>query len=231
MTLQTLTNSYRAVQAIWPLQKGKTHIKVHQVSRSETLSIRWPMKYWVKVSLKLFLLTYKLLQGSKICSDCKNNIVVQSTCDNNIFDCWIKTHYGLVASQVSLRNRPREGSVGKIIGSTTTESHQHSTCRARPYFKSDHSSHWYGCGTQSHRYIWALWWLYLGKGQREWCKKNGCWALQNIWRKAVLQHQLTFDSHFWRKEALTVSQHRQHWFCVLFFKRKVFILKSDIELN
>ena len=54
------------------------------------------MKYCTKAHVNLFLLICKLLQGSKIWSDNKNNIVVEIMSGDIILDCQIKTHNGWV---------------------------------------------------------------------------------------------------------------------------------------
>ena len=55
------------------------------------------MKYCTKTGVNLFSLTCKLLQGSKILSDCKNNIVVQSTSGDIVLHYYIKTCDGWLA--------------------------------------------------------------------------------------------------------------------------------------
>ena len=70
-------------------KKGRLCMKV-QVNGSERLYVLWPMKYCTKAGANIHSLTYKLLQGRKIISDCKNNIVKQSTDGKIILDCQIK---------------------------------------------------------------------------------------------------------------------------------------------
>ena len=41
--------------------------------------------------------------------------------------------------EISMRNKPREGSVGKVIGSTAIKGHQYLTYRARPSIGGDHT--------------------------------------------------------------------------------------------
>ena len=78
-------------------KKGKLHVKLHQVNGSKRLHALEPMKFCTKAGVNLYLLTCKLFQGNKIFSDFKSNIVIQSTSDDSIFNCWIKTHDGWVA--------------------------------------------------------------------------------------------------------------------------------------
>ena len=59
---------------------------------------------------KGYFLTCKLLQGSKILSDCKNNIITQSTGGNIILACRLKTHNGWIASVKFLQETGHERS-------------------------------------------------------------------------------------------------------------------------
>ena len=72
-------------------KKGKLHIKVNHVDSGEKLHVLWPMKYCTKAGVNLLSLTCKLLGGSKISSDCKNIIVIQSTSGKIVLDCQVKT--------------------------------------------------------------------------------------------------------------------------------------------
>ena len=72
-------------------------MKVCQVDGSKRLKVLWLMKFYTKAGAIFYLLICKLLQGSKILSNCKNNIVIQSTIRDIVLDCQIKTHNGWVA--------------------------------------------------------------------------------------------------------------------------------------
>ena len=72
-------------------------MKVFQVNKNKKLHVLWTMKYFSKTSANLFLLTCKILQGSKIQKEHKNNIVVHFTSGNIILYCLIKSHNGWVA--------------------------------------------------------------------------------------------------------------------------------------
>ena len=50
-----------------------------------------PVKYSGKADANLYSPTFELLQGNKIKSDYKNNIVVQCSKGNIILDCHVKT--------------------------------------------------------------------------------------------------------------------------------------------
>ena len=78
-------------------KKGKLHINVQQVDRTEWIHILWPVKFCPKAGAILFFLMCKLSQGNKISSDHQSNIVVSSTSGNIILDDWIKTCDGWVA--------------------------------------------------------------------------------------------------------------------------------------
>ena len=65
-------------------KKGNLHVKVHQVNRIEWVHILWPAKFCFKASANLFSLTCKLLQGNRIASDLRNNIVVNTSNGNII---------------------------------------------------------------------------------------------------------------------------------------------------
>ena len=67
------------------------------------MHVLWPMKYCTKACSNLFLLTYKILQGIKISSDHKNNIVVESAIGDIDLDWQIKTHDSWVAKVELLR--------------------------------------------------------------------------------------------------------------------------------
>ena len=67
-------------------------------SQQKQKNVLWSVKYCVKAGAKLFLLTCKLSEGSKISSDHKRNILVQRMNDNIILDCQNKTHDSRVAS-------------------------------------------------------------------------------------------------------------------------------------
>ena len=69
-------------------------MKVHQVDSSEWAHVLWPVKHGDKADANLCSLTYKLLQGSKVKSDHKDNIVVQSSKADIALDDCIKTHDG-----------------------------------------------------------------------------------------------------------------------------------------
>ena len=66
-------------------------------------------KVCAKAGAKLYSLTCKLLQGSKINSDHKNNIVVHSPEDDIILDCHINTQDGCVARVKVLQETGQEG--------------------------------------------------------------------------------------------------------------------------
>ena len=55
---------------------GKLCMKVDQIDGSKKLHILCLMKYCAKAGVNLYSLTCKLSQGSKIVSDCINNIVI-----------------------------------------------------------------------------------------------------------------------------------------------------------
>ena len=55
------------------IEKGKLHIRVHQVYGSKRLHILWPVKYCAKAGVNQYIPTCKLLQENKIISNCKNN--------------------------------------------------------------------------------------------------------------------------------------------------------------
>ena len=57
-------------------KKGKLCLKVWQVDMSEKVHVLWHVTFCVKAIVNLFWLAYKLLQGTTILSDHKNNIVV-----------------------------------------------------------------------------------------------------------------------------------------------------------
>ena len=66
------------------MTESKLHMKVHQVNSNERSHVLWSTKYCTKAGAKCFLLTWKLSQGSKISTDCKNNIIVHSMSGNII---------------------------------------------------------------------------------------------------------------------------------------------------
>ena len=61
-------------------------MKIWQVIGSKKLHILWLVKYCTNAGVSLFLVIYELLQGSKLSSDHKNNIIVQTTSDDIILD-------------------------------------------------------------------------------------------------------------------------------------------------
>ena len=66
-------------------KKGKLCMKACQVDGTEWAHILWSVKHCAKAGASLYSLTYKLLQGNKIESDHKNNIVVQSSKGNIVW--------------------------------------------------------------------------------------------------------------------------------------------------
>ena len=68
------------------MKKGKLHVKVCQVNRTQLVHTLWPMKFCPKAGANMFSLTYKLLQGNMISSDHHKNIVVNTTCGDIILD-------------------------------------------------------------------------------------------------------------------------------------------------
>ena len=69
-------------------------MKVCQVNGSERPHILWPVKYSAKDGANLNFLTCKLLQGNRIKSDHKNNIMTQSFNGEIILDHGMNTHDG-----------------------------------------------------------------------------------------------------------------------------------------
>ena len=78
-------------------KKGKLHVKVCTVNRTEWVHTLVPMKFFPKAGANLFSLMCKLSQRNKISSNHPNNIVVNAMWDNIILDHQIKTHNGWVA--------------------------------------------------------------------------------------------------------------------------------------
>ena len=76
-------------------KEGKLHMKDGQVDDTDWVHILWQVQ-------NLHFLTCKLLQGSKIKCDHKNNIGVQTFDGNIILDPCIKTHDGWVAGVAKL---------------------------------------------------------------------------------------------------------------------------------
>ena len=76
-------------------KEGKLHIKVRQVDGSTILHTLWPVKYCEGAIANLFSLTCKLSQGSKLCSEVKNDIV-DTVSSNFVLDHIIKNRDGLV---------------------------------------------------------------------------------------------------------------------------------------
>ena len=66
-------------------KKGKLCVKVRQVDGIKIIHT-WPVKYGEWAGLNLFPLTCKLLHGSKLCRDMKNNIVLDSANGNIVLD-------------------------------------------------------------------------------------------------------------------------------------------------
>ena len=99
--LYDVTNIDESIQGssrILPtMKKGKPWFKVHQVNGTEQVHILWPVKFFPKAGANLFYLTWEHLKEKRIACDHHNNIVVNSSNDNIILDCQIKTRNGWVA--------------------------------------------------------------------------------------------------------------------------------------
>ena len=89
-------------------KKGKLHVKVHQVGGNKKLHILWLMKYCTKAGANLYFPTCTLLQGSKSLSNCKSNIVTQSTSDDFMVNHQIKTYDGWIARVNFLKETNQE---------------------------------------------------------------------------------------------------------------------------
>ena len=76
-------------------KKGKQYMKVRQVDGSKKMHMLWSVKKCSKC--ESLLTNLQTLQESKISSDHKNNIMVQTTNDNVILDSQVKTHDGWLA--------------------------------------------------------------------------------------------------------------------------------------
>ena len=72
-------------------QKCKLYAKLIQVDGSEILHNIWSVKYCEMASANLFSFNCKHLQGGKLSSNEKNNIVLDTTMENIALDCRIKT--------------------------------------------------------------------------------------------------------------------------------------------
>ena len=59
------------------MDKGNLCIKVYQVDGSKRLHVLWHMKHCIKAGANSYFLTFELLWGSKLLSDCKNAILIQ----------------------------------------------------------------------------------------------------------------------------------------------------------
>ena len=64
----------------------KPQVSARQVNGRHKVHILWPLKYCAKAGANHFLLTCKLLQGGKLCSDEKNNVVMETIKNNIILD-------------------------------------------------------------------------------------------------------------------------------------------------
>ena len=77
--LYHITNILKLVQvnsgSILVTKKGGICMKLKQVHGSTMMHVLWPVKYCIKAYVNLFFLICKFLQGSKISSDNKNNII------------------------------------------------------------------------------------------------------------------------------------------------------------
>ena len=63
-------------------KRCKLHEKMREIDGNKKLHILWPLIYCAKAGANLFLLTCKLLQGGKMSSDEKNNIVLKTVIEN-----------------------------------------------------------------------------------------------------------------------------------------------------
>ena len=77
-------------------KKGKLCVKVRQVDGSKRLHNLWLVWYCARFGANHFSLTCEPLQGSKISSNTKNNIVLNTAKGNAVLDCQIKNGDGWV---------------------------------------------------------------------------------------------------------------------------------------
>ena len=64
------------------IEKGKLHKKIIQIDGNEIIHTIWHVKHGQKAAASLFSSTCVLLQGNKLCSDVKNNIVLDTVNSN-----------------------------------------------------------------------------------------------------------------------------------------------------
>ena len=72
MMFPTLIKLQGSLASMSATKKGELYINGKEVDGSKKLKILWPGKNNARASENLFLLTCKLLQGSKKCGDEKN---------------------------------------------------------------------------------------------------------------------------------------------------------------
>ena len=72
------------------MKKRKVHVIVQQADGSKRVHTLQPIKYSIRAGAKLFSLIFELFNGSKLSSNMKNNIVLDTWHGDIVLYHWIK---------------------------------------------------------------------------------------------------------------------------------------------